>query len=82
MTRPSACASFADAYGLDEAQRRELVPLLARRTRVMHDFLAQQASVRVQPWADLWKTGHGQTWQADADYTETNEALWAVALLG
>jgi hypothetical protein len=73
---------FADAYGLDEAQRRELVPLLARRTRVMHDFLAQQASAGVQPWADLWKSGHGQAWQTDTDYIETNEAVWAVALAG
>lgn len=73
---------FADAYGLDEAQRRELVPLLARRTRVMHDFLTQQASAGVQLWADLRKAGHGQAWQADADYIETSEAVWAAALAG
>lgn len=30
---------FADAYGLDEAERRDLVPMLGRRTRAMHDFL-------------------------------------------
>lgn len=38
--RPDAAfrvRAFADAYGLDEAQRRELVPLLTRRTRAMHD---------------------------------------------
>jgi hypothetical protein len=31
---------FADAYGLDQAQRQELVPMLARRARAMHDFPA------------------------------------------
>jgi hypothetical protein len=72
---------FGDAYGLDEAQRRELVPMLARRTRAMHDFLATQANAGVQPWTRLWEAGHGQAWQADADYIETHEADWAAALL-
>ena len=56
--RPDAALrvrAFADAYGLDEAQRRELVPLLTRRTRAMHDFLARQASAGVQPWTACGK---------------------------
>lgn len=73
---------FADAYGLDEPQRRELVPMLARRTRAMYDFLARQARAGVQPWRGMWDTGHGDAWQADADYIHANEAAWAVALLG
>ena len=73
---------FADAYGLDEPQRRELVPMLARRTRVMYDFLARQARAGVQPWAKMWDNGHGDAWQADADYIEAHEAVWAAALLG
>ena len=72
---------FADAYGLDEAQRRELVPMLARRTRAMYRFLAGQAAAGVQPWAGLWAAGHGQAWRADADYTEAHEPTWAAALL-
>jgi Phosphotransferase enzyme family len=73
--------TFADAYGLDEAQRRELVPLLARRTRAMYHFLAGQAAAGVQPWAGVWEAGHGQAWQADADYIESREPAWAAALL-
>ncbi|WP_234434242.1 phosphotransferase [Streptomyces sp. NRRL F-5126] len=34
---------FVNAYGLDEGERRELIPLLGRRTRSMHDFLRAQA---------------------------------------
>jgi hypothetical protein len=34
---------FADSYGLDQAQRQELFPMLARRTKAMHDFLAGRA---------------------------------------
>jgi len=73
---------FADAYGLDEGQRRELVPMLARRTRAMHTFLADEAITGAQPWAGLWEAGHGQAWQADADYIEARQASWAAALLG
>jgi len=73
---------FADAYGLDESQRRELVPMLARRARAMYAFLARQARAGVQPWAGMWESGHGDAWQADADYIQAHEAAWAAALLG
>lgn len=73
---------FADAYGLDEAQRRDLVPMLARRTRAMHRFLAEQAAAGVQPWAGLWEAGHGRAWEADTDYIEAHEPTWVAALLG
>jgi len=82
LVAPVRLRVFADAYELDESQRRDLVPMLARRTRVMRDFLARQAAVGVQPWAGLWERGHGAAWQADADYIEANEADWAAALLG
>ena len=55
--------------------------MLARRTRAMHHFLAGQAAAGVQPWAGLWEAGHGQAWQADADYIEARESTWAAALL-
>jgi Phosphotransferase enzyme family len=73
---------FADAYGLDERQRRELVPMLARRARAMYDFLARQAGAGAQPWAAMWDNGHGDAWRADADYIQAREAAWAAALLG
>lgn len=72
---------FADAYGLDEAQRRALAPMLARRADAMHDFLARQARVGAQPWRGLWQTGHGDAWRADADYIQAREDSWAAALL-
>lgn len=72
---------FADAYGLDEAERRRLVPLLGRRTRSMHDFLRDQAAQGVQPWTTLWAEGHGDAWRSDAEYTEQREAHWTRALL-
>ncbi|MDL4818410.1 phosphotransferase enzyme family protein [Actinomadura opuntiae] len=73
---------FADAYGLDERQRRELVPLLGRRARAMHDFLRAQAAAGRQPWVTLWGQGHGDTWRGNAEYIEDRQELWARALLG
>ncbi|MFD5463225.1 phosphotransferase enzyme family protein [Kitasatospora sp. NPDC127059] len=72
---------FADAYRLDEAERRRLVPLLGRRTRSMHDFLCDRARRGVQPWARLWAEGHGDAWRRDAEYIEEREAHWERALL-
>ncbi|MEU1306329.1 phosphotransferase enzyme family protein [Streptomyces shenzhenensis] len=72
---------FADAYNLDEAERRRLVPLLGRRTRSMHDFLRDQAARGVQPWATLWAAGHGDVWRSDAEYIEQCEDQWVHALL-
>ncbi|WP_229323479.1 phosphotransferase [Streptomyces sp. UNOC14_S4] len=72
---------FADAYGLDEAGRRTLVPLLGRRTRAMHDFLRDRAGRGDQPWSALWAQGHGGIWRDDAEYIERREALWERALL-
>jgi hypothetical protein len=73
---------FADAYGLTERERLEIVPLLARRTRSMYTFLAEQAARGNQPWTRLWEKGHGAAWRADADYIAQREARWREALLG
>ncbi|MEU5418137.1 phosphotransferase enzyme family protein [Streptomyces sp. NPDC020667] len=72
---------FADAYGLDEAERRHLVPLLGRRTRSMHDFLRDETARGNQPWATLWAEGHGDIWRSDAEYIEQREDRWTHALL-
>ena len=72
---------FADAYGLDQAQRQQLVPMLARRTKAMHEFLAGQAATGIQPWARLWQAGHGRAWRADTDYIARREDTWRHALL-
>jgi Ser/Thr protein kinase RdoA (MazF antagonist) len=82
--RPDAAARvrvLADAYGLDEPQRRRLVPMLARRGRAMHHLLADGHRTGTQPWARLWAQGHGEVWRRDAEYTEAHEPDWLAALL-
>ena len=73
---------IADAYGLTERQRLDIVPLLGLRTRVMHDFLAEQAARGAQPWTRLWREGHGDVWAADTGYITQREDQWRQALLG
>jgi aminoglycoside phosphotransferase (APT) family kinase protein len=80
LQRPDAAARLrvlADAYGLDEEQRRRLAPMLARRSRAMYDLLANGTG----PWARLWAKGHGEVWQADTAYIARHEADWLTALL-
>jgi Ser/Thr protein kinase RdoA (MazF antagonist) len=73
---------IADAYGLTERQRLDIIPLLARRTRAMHAFLAREAAGGTQPWARLWQEGHGDAWDADTSYIAQREGQWRQALLG
>ena len=73
---------FVDSYGLDEADRVRLVPMLARRARSMHVFLRDQAALGTEPWSTLWREGHGTTWSADAEWTARREEAWRSALLG
>jgi aminoglycoside phosphotransferase (APT) family kinase protein len=72
---------MADGYGLTEPQRRQIIPMLASRTRAMHTFLADQAAHGAQPWARLWQEGHGEAWQADTDYIAQRKRQWHDALL-
>jgi hypothetical protein len=73
---------IADAYRLTEQQRLDIIPLLGRRTRAMHAFLAEQAAQGAQPWARLWQEGHGDAWKADTSYITQREDQWRHALLG
>jgi aminoglycoside phosphotransferase (APT) family kinase protein len=72
---------LADAYGLTERERVELVPLLARRAESMRTFLAEQSARGAQPWTRLWQEGHGAVWRADADYIAEREQSWLDALV-
>jgi hypothetical protein len=73
---------IADAYGLTERQRLDIIPLLGRRTQAMRDFLAEQAAQGNQPWTRLWQEGHGDVWLADTSYIIQREDQWHQALLG
>jgi hypothetical protein len=59
-----------------------LVELLPLRTRAMYDLLAGGHATGTQPWAKLWREGHGPPWSADTDYIAANTGRWQAALVG
>lgn len=82
--RPDGAARvriLADAYGLDEAQRCRLAPMLARRSEAMYTLLAKGHAEGTNPWARLWADGHGEVWRQDTSYIRHHEEEWLRALL-
>ncbi|MFV0634574.1 hypothetical protein [Demequina sp.] len=73
--------AFADGYGLDDAERERLLPLLSLRSERMHDYLAQMRATGKSPWLELWERGVGEVWQADARWIRDHEPAWRAALL-
>lgn len=63
-------SSLVEGYRLEAAGRKRLLELLVPRIRSMHLLLAEGHRSGRQPWARLWAEGHGETWAADAEYTE------------
>ncbi|WP_084104595.1 hypothetical protein [Demequina sp. NBRC 110056] len=74
--------AFADGYGLDDAERERLLPLLSLRSERMHDYLAQMRATGESPWLELWERGVGEVWEADARWIRAHEPDWRDALLG
>jgi Ser/Thr protein kinase RdoA (MazF antagonist) len=72
--------AIADGYGLSAAQRTELPPLIARRTRAMFDLLREAATTGEQPWARLYAEGHGDYWGPAAGYIDRNLSMWTQEL--
>ena len=81
---PSSAAclrALVDGYGLDEAGRRRLVPLLARRAQGMVDLLDDGARTGRQPWARL-EAEDGASWRGAVAHLRRHEEVWEQALLG
>jgi Ser/Thr protein kinase RdoA (MazF antagonist) len=72
---------FADGYGLSEAQRAELLPLLAARSERMYEYLDAMRVTGESPWIELWERGVGTVWKSDAQWIRENEPHWRDALL-
>lgn len=73
-------SAMVDGYALDPAGRARLVPMLAARTRSMHDLLVRGRATGTQPWARLHDEGHADHWGPISDYLRENEARWRAVL--
>lgn len=72
---------LVDGYGLDEADRKRLVPLLAMRSERMYEYLDKMRATGRPPWTDLWERGIGTVWKADARWIRYHSDVWEHALL-
>jgi hypothetical protein len=73
---------LVDGYGLDDAQREELVPLLAMRSQRMYEYLDRMRTTGKSPWIELWQRGIGTVWKSDAQWIRDNADTWRWALMG
>ena len=54
---------LVDGYDLDETDRIKLIELLPRRYQAMYDVLKRGHERGTQPWARMWREGHGAVWE-------------------
>ncbi|MCZ2809998.1 phosphotransferase [Modestobacter sp. VKM Ac-2979] len=71
--------AVVDGYGLDDAGRAALVPMLHRRVTAMVELLRSGAANGRRPWARIW-TEDGPYWQRTADHLAAHTDDWAAAL--
>lgn len=73
--------ALADGYGLDGRGRHHLAELLHRRIMSMYELLERGGRDGSQPWCQLWRDGHGDTWLRNADYVERHVTILTTALV-
>jgi len=74
--------AFVDGYGADASLRAALPAAMAKRTAAMFELLRSSSETGFQPWADMYRSGHGEHWRHAAAYVSAHEVQWADALLG
>jgi Ser/Thr protein kinase RdoA (MazF antagonist) len=73
-------SAFVDGYGAGAALRDALPVAMATRTEAMFELLRSSSETGAEPWATMYRTGHGEHWRAAADYVAAHQAEWALAL--
>ncbi len=71
---------MVDGYGLHEAGRRDLAPLLTRRAQAMVTLLETGRRQGRQPWARIHDEA-GDHWRAVTEHLRADEAAYLQALL-
>jgi Ser/Thr protein kinase RdoA (MazF antagonist) len=74
--------TFLDGYGLEAQERGVFAEILSRRTRAMYRLLEDGARRRLEPWAGMFRSGHGEHWERAAEYVESHRAVWSSAISG
>ncbi|WP_163541844.1 phosphotransferase [Occultella kanbiaonis] len=72
--------ALIDGYAADEALRRHLPVVMARRTAAMYDLLETSHRSGLQPWGSMFSSGHGDHWREVNRYVSRHREVWAAAL--
>lgn len=73
-------AAFVEGYGADEDLRASLAAALAERAAAMYEHLQSASIGGWEPWASMFRDGHGVHWAAAAGYARDHRRVWESAL--
>ncbi len=73
-------AAFVDGYNADDAQRNALAATMSRRAAAMHELLRSSHDGGREPWASMYRNGHGRHWADVKAYVQQHQDAWAAAL--
>lgn len=72
--------AFVEGYGADASLREALPTTMAKRTEAMFELLRSSNDTGLQPWADMYTSGHGEFWRQATEYVTRNHTAWERAL--
>jgi Ser/Thr protein kinase RdoA (MazF antagonist) len=73
-------AALVGGYRADDDLRKVLPDSMAARTAAMVDLLRTSHVDGVEPWASMFRDGHGEYWSAVDTYVRSNRDVWRAAL--
>lgn len=72
--------AFVDGYEADRGLRTLLPAMLEQRAAAMFQLLERSSHTGREPWASMFRTGHGDHWRAVKEYVGHHRELWSAAL--
>ena len=72
--------ALVEGYEADTALRDALPATMAKRTAAMFELLRTSHETGLQPWADMYESGHGDFWRDATEYVNQNRTAWEQAL--
>ena len=76
----SRLRALIDGYEADASLREALPAAMEERTAAMFELLHTSNANGLQPWADMYVSGHGGFWSEAAQYVSRNQRAWERAL--
>ncbi len=72
-----ALAAFVDGYGADPETRELLPAAMGERAEAMWELLHTSSGTGHEPWASMFRNGHGAHWETATRYVKEHRGTWA-----